>query len=76
MDLSKLFDSVTAETIIYFNELTPGPVLTLHMVARRRKKSQNLNGSFFVRSSNLYFKNNLTNKVECILDEEDINKIS
>lgn len=76
LDLSDLFQSVTPENLIYLNELTPSPVFKLHMEARRRKKALGLNGAFFIRTSNLYYKNNQTNTIEYILDEDDLNKLT
>lgn len=61
---------------MFFNELTPGSVFKLHMEARRRKKAVEWDGSLFIRSGNLFAKDNKTGGIFSLVDEEDLAKIS
>lgn len=76
INLAVLFTFLSDESIVYFNELTPGSVFKLHMEARRRKKAAAWDGSLFVRSGNLFAKDNRTGRIFSLVDEEDLAKIS
>lgn len=76
IELAKLFASWESEHTIYMNELLPSSIFKLHMEARRRKKETGWDGAIFVRSNNIFGRDNLTNTLFCILDEDDLNKIT